>query len=137
MTITVRADPKGQGNHSISRAGVIYESTKGHRYWRDAVTLTARQAISDYHLARRGEPFTVPVGVKIYFTLAKPKSVRRSLPCHKPDLDKLIRSTLDALTKAGVWTDDGLVCHLESSKAYANRFVGLGEPGAIIIINSL
>jgi Holliday junction resolvase RusA-like endonuclease len=136
LTITVRADPKGQGNHRTSHAGAIYETTKGHKGWRDTVTLAAREAMS----ASYGDAqtlFSAPVAVKIAFTLAKPKSVKRALPSCKPDLDKLVRSTLDALTKAGVWTDDGLVCRLEASKVYPNGLGGLGEPGAIIIVSAL
>ena len=134
MTITVYADPKGQGNHSISRAGIIYEATKGHKSWRDAVTLSARETMNAMRVNTR---FHMPVSVRIAFTLARPRSVRRPLPCLKPDLDKLIRSTLDALTTAGVWADDGLVCRLEASKVYPDGLGGLGVPGAIIIVNSL
>lgn len=134
MTITVRADPKGQGNHSISRAGIIYEATKGHKSWRDAVTLAARENMNAMQV---NTGFHMPVSVKIAFTLRRPKSVTRPVPHLKPDLDKLVRSTLDALTQAGVWVDDGLVCRLEASKVYPNGIGGLGEPGAIIIVNTL
>ena len=134
MTITVRADPKGQGNHSISRAGIIYEATRGHKSWRDAVTLAARENMNAMQV---NTGFHMPVSVKIAFTLRRPKSVTRPVPHLKPDLDKLVRSTLDALTQAGVWVDDGLVCSLEASKVYPNGIGGLGEPGAIIIVNNL
>ena len=134
MTITVRADPKGQGNHSISRAGIIYEATRGHKSWRDAVTLAARENMNAMQV---NTGFHMPVSVKIAFTLRRPKSVTRPVPHLKPDLDKLVRSTLDALTQAGVWVDDGLVCRLEASKVYPNGIGGLGEPGAIIIVNNL
>ena len=134
MTITVRADPKGQGNHSISRTGHIYEATKGHKGWRDAVTLAARETMNAMQV---NTGFHMPVSVKIAFSLRRPKTVNRPVPDKKPDLDKLIRSTLDALTPAGVWTDDGLVCRLEASKVYPNGLGGLGEPGAIITVNAL
>ena len=134
MTITVRADPKGQGNHSISRAGIIYEATRGHKSWRDAVTLAARENMNAMQV---NTGFHMPVSVKIAFTLRRPKSVTRPVPHLKPDLDKLVRSTLDALTQAGVWVDYGLVCSLEASKVYTNGIGGLGEPGAIIIVNNL
>lgn len=34
---------------------------------------------------------------------------RKTFPSRKPDIDKLLRSTLDALTEAGVFTDDARV----------------------------
>lgn len=134
LTITVRADPKGQGNHSISRAGVIYEATKGHHYWRDAVTLAARETMNAMQV---NTGFHTPVSIKIAFSIAKPTRPKFPVPAVKPDLDKLTRSTLDALTAAGVWADDGLVCRLEAWKTYPNGVGGLGEPGAIIIVSSL
>ena len=46
----------------------------------------------------------------------------------KPDIDKLLRSTLDALGEAGLWADDSQVVHVQSSKDYADD----RPPGALI-----
>lgn len=70
-----------------------------------------------------------PVAVLIEFRLERPKTVRREFPSVKPDVDKLQRSILDALTSAGVWGDDSQVVHLTGSKVYAvtaGAFVRVG-----------
>jgi Holliday junction resolvase RusA-like endonuclease len=52
-----------------------------------------------------------------------------------PDLSKLIRSTEDALTDAGVWTDDArVVAYHQPRKVYAGSADpdALHTPGAVI-----
>lgn len=74
----------------------------------------------------------VPVWVALYFFLPRPAGhfgtgrnaalLRPSAPHApgiKPDLDKLIRAVLDALTDAGAWRDDSQVVHISAWKAYA------------------
>lgn len=58
----------------------------------------------------------------ISFLMPRPKSLAKSVSAHvkKPDLDKLIRSTLDGIGDAGViWGDDSQVGILVSAKRYA------------------
>lgn len=56
------------------------------------------------------------------------------LPVTKPDLDKLCRAVLDALTDAGVWRDDSQVASLTAGKVYASP----GErPGCVIEVSTL
>lgn len=46
----------------------------------------------------------------------------------KPDLDNYIKSVLDAITAAGIWKDDNLVCSIKAAKYYgAEGFVGQTE----------
>lgn len=65
---------------------------------------------------------TGPVALEVTFTLPRPKAHYRTgrnshllrdnaphRPDRLPDLDKLLRSTMDALTAAGVWADDAQV----------------------------
>lgn len=69
--------------------------------------------------------------VSITFHIERPKSVKRSMPTVYPDLDKLVRGVLDALT-GRVWADDAQVCELVASKRYA-----IGHAGAEIEIERL
>lgn len=46
----------------------------------------------------------------------------------KPDVDKLVRSTLDAITAAGCWSDDAQVVFLVALK----MFMGHQDPGCTI-----
>ncbi len=65
--------------------------------------------------------------VVVEFVLARPKRLaRKETPPHvsTPDVDKLIRSTFDAITSAGVWRDDSCAVRVTASKRYAE----VGEP---------
>lgn len=81
----------------------------------------------------QGEPASGPVMVTVQFTLPRPQShygtgknagvLKATAPERhpkKPDLDKLVRAVLDALT--GVcWRDDAQVCYVGASKYYGDR----------------
>ena len=54
-----------------------------------------------------------------------------------PDVDKLVRSTMDALTKAGLYDDDRRVARLTASKTYAGGLASLAEPGCLIVAQRL
>jgi len=69
-----------------------------------------------------------PVAVRIVFTLPRPKAHYRTngtvrpskqarLPAGRPDLDKLVRAVLDALSGLA-WRDDGQVTELATAKRY-------------------
>lgn len=64
--------------------------------------------------------FTDAVVVELEFHLPKPKSIPkfRRWVNKKPDLDKLVRAALDAMSGV-VFTDDALVVDLSASKRYA------------------
>ena len=51
------------------------------------------------------------------FIMPRPKTVRRNYPSVAPDLDKLIRGALDALT-AIAYVDDGQVVEIYAKKIY-------------------
>jgi crossover junction endodeoxyribonuclease RusA len=71
------------------------------------------------------------VAVELTFRLPRPKALpkRRETPhVKRPDVDKLARGVLDALTGV-VWADDSQVAALRATKRYA----GLNEPpGAVV-----
>lgn len=65
--------------------------------------------------------FDGPVEVSLWFYLPRPKSLgkRIALPAKRPDLDKLVRASFDALTGV-MWNDDAQVTHLHAYKRYAS-----------------
>ena len=132
MTITVYGSPVAQGNHRTSQTGVIYETTKGHRPWRDSVGWAAREA---------GGRVAGPVQVSMSFTLPKPASApkrRVTYPDRKPDLSKLVRAVEDALTDAGVWEDDARVIKCVSRKVFPGESpFALDRPGCVIEIEAV
>ena len=69
----------------------------------------------------------VPVRVDLVFLLPKPPSRpkrRRCWPTVKPDIDKLVRAVLDALTSV-VFTDDAQVVALRVDKDYGATWTGV------------
>lgn len=113
ISFAVRGIPAPQGSKSfkgLSKAGraILTESSKKVRPWRQDVKAAAEALIERMGLA----PIDGPVIVRMVFTLPKPASApkrRRTYPMRTPDLSKLARSTEDALTDAGIWTDDARV----------------------------
>jgi crossover junction endodeoxyribonuclease RusA len=114
LDVFVTGDPAPQGSKRHVGNGVMVESSKRLRPWRQDV----REALLD----ENGSPrlaLAGPVSVGLMFTLRRPKKPRFHVPGVVPDLDKLVRAVLDALTSAGVVEDDARVVHLGASKVYA------------------
>ena len=67
-----------------------------------------------------------PIAVVIDFYLQRPSSApkRRTMPDRRPDLDKLVRSTFDALTTASVIEDDARIVEIVARKHYATSWCG-------------
>lgn len=93
--------------------------------WAMTVAYAASEAMRD------GPAFIVgPVHVSLAFVLPRPLAHRRRdgsvrpsaglWSSKKPDLDKLVRCVLDALTAAGVWLDDGQVSRMLVEKLYGD-----------------
>lgn len=74
------------------------------------------------------------VAAYLYFTMRRPKSIKGDVyPTSKPDLDKLARGVLDALTEAYVFEDDSRVVKLVTMKLYPNQGAdALDRPGVFI-----
>ena len=122
IAFTVRGIPAPQGSKRHVGGGVLVESSNKVAPWRQDVRRAAEDAMNG-HL-----PFDGPMEVVVTFTLAKPRTVKREMPHVRPDLDKLVRSTLDALGSAGVYGDDSQVVSLVTWKVYGII------PGASIIV---
>ena len=122
--------PKGSAR-AIKRGGfaVLVASSsdankRAQRSWADAVAWSAK--------AERATPIVGPVVVNVEFLLPRPKSVKRASHTVKPDLDKILRCTLDALTGIA-FADDSQVVRVVASKHYASATTG---PGANIHITN-
>ncbi len=104
---------------------VITSSAKGLNTWRRLVADVAQNYAPP-------EPWEGPVGIELHFGLPKPKSApkrRRVWPDKRPDLDKLTRAVLDALTYV-VFADDSQVVEIRASKDY-------GAPGVVVDIRRI
>jgi crossover junction endodeoxyribonuclease RusA len=142
VVFVVAGVPRPQGRKSaITRHGrtVVVESGRALlNPWRQAIAGQAAGAIA--------EPFEGPVRVSLTFVMPRPKShyrsgrhadeLREDAPLahsHRPDIDKLTRAVLDALTPIA-FADDGQVARLVVDKVYGAAagvavMVGPLEPG--------
>lgn len=108
--------------------GVTDNNEKKLRPWRAVVTMCAQQA--------GARPIPGALRIDIAFSLVRPKTHSRTgrnahllrdsaprYPITNPDLDKLVRAILDALTSV-CFADDAQVTQIVATKSYAAP----GEP---------
>jgi crossover junction endodeoxyribonuclease RusA len=137
LSFDVRGIPESQGSMRAfvagGRAHVVHGNPRSLLTWRADIAAVAREVIGV-------DPLIVgPVQVQLHFRMPRiqahytPKGVLRpSAPIYvstTPDLDKLIRAALDALTGVA-FMDDKQVCKLVASKHYA----GLEGPGVHVLV---
>lgn len=139
FTVTVTGTPGPQGSKTAgidSRTGRMFmgESSKKVAPWRRRVVNAAKAALPEQHT-----PLDGPLHADMVFSWPRPKNKlpkeRLGRPTTPPDLSKLLRSTEDALTTAGVWADDArVVSYGELDKRYTGdpHPDALAEPGAVI-----
>lgn len=134
----VRGLPAPQGSKRGFVRGaraVLVESSAKVRPWREAVVAAAVAALE---AGVTSYPRGVPLMVSLRFHVPRPKShygtgrnatrlkpTAPAFPTTMPDLDKLVRSTLDALTTAGMYRDDSQVTKAQVAKRY------VAEPGEL------
>lgn len=140
--------PAAQGSKRHVGGGRMIEQSKNVAPWRESVTHAACGAIAEDRIFF---PITAPVAVHVTFWFPRPKlhyrtgrrsdELRENAPywhAKTPDIDKTLRSTLDALTLSGIWRDDAQVVHADAQKVYADHRGGDNpSPGATIRIEAL
>jgi Holliday junction resolvase RusA-like endonuclease len=133
LVITVTGRPAPQGSKRVGPHGQMLEQSRYLPAWRAAVKRCAYRAYRDRGIGPEeiaGGLFAGPVGVNVTFYLS-PGQLTLGRIDGPPDLDKLMRSTWDALTEARVWADDGQVVHIEEArKVSADGFTS----GAVITV---
>jgi len=125
MRFDVHGLPIAQGSKRVIGKAVIESNQAKLKPWRQDVAGAAVAAMNG------SSPYSGPVSVKVMFFLPRPKSHygtgRNSehlksaapvAPAVKPDVDKLTRAVLDALTGI-VFHDDSQVVDLYAHKVYA------------------
>lgn len=130
----VYGTPAPQGSKRALGPGRMIENSKKVGPWREAV-VTSILRIEQFVM------MTGPVEFTGLFVLGRPKyhfdskgDLRENAPrevIKPPDIDKLCRSTFDALTQSGLIKDDSLIWKHTASKVFCN----VGEaPGAYIYV---
>lgn len=146
LTFTVHGLPAAQGSKRYlgvkGGKGITVESSKRVAPWRADVRDAALTALDDARLADYAgavDLWDAALSVNITFNMPRPKSHYRTgrnahllrdgaptRPAGRPDVDKLTRAILDALSGI-VWRDDSQVVDITASKLY-------GDPGAVITV---
>lgn len=147
LTFHVNGTPGAQGSKRHVGHGRMVESSKKVAPWRQDVKAAAEQALlatDEWDTGHNG-----PVHVSVTFRFRRPQShygTGRNACTLKPsapavptsrahgDVDKLTRSTLDALVQAGVIADDSLVVALSAFKVWTT---GPLVPGATITLSTV
>lgn len=129
LRLNVEGTPVPQGsksawvNKATSRAVMFDQNTKKLAPWRETVHTAASV------LFKGDRVDDVAVVVILEFRMPRPASVKRAFPHVKPDVDKLARAVLDALTGV-VFKDDSQVVSLQASKVYSDR------PGVLVRVGA-
>jgi Holliday junction resolvase RusA-like endonuclease len=111
----VKGVPIPQGSKTarvVNGRVVMWESNKKLKAWRDTITKQVETDMIETYSDG------TPIKMVLTFEFVKPKSSSRVHPTVKPDVDKLVRAVLDALTKAGIYHDDCQVVSLRARKSY-------------------
>lgn len=142
--IEVRGRPAPQGSkkafrHKHTGKIITQEMSKYVDPWRSDVRAAAIHFLS--RTDRTRFPLDGPLSVDMVFSMPRPKghygtgrnagTLKLSAPLYPqgmPDLSKLVRSTEDALTSAGLWKDDSRV--VEYGRL-AKVYVGSDDPDAL------
>ena len=116
-------------HRTTKRVVVMQDNRDRQKPWASAITYAAAESAVQHKHKING----CGVSVALHFTMPRPRShygtgrnsqaVKPSAPLRhtvKPDLDKLVRTVLDALTGV-LWNDDSQVTQLTAFKKYGDR----------------
>jgi crossover junction endodeoxyribonuclease RusA len=119
ISFRVDGQPIPQGSMKVINGHIIHSQGSALAAWRSAIGLSAKLA--------GAKPTLDAVSMTLVFIMNKPKTVTRLDPTVPPDLDKLVRAALDALT-AIAYKDDSQVIEIRAVKVYGD------SPGVEVII---
>ena len=124
----IKGDPVACPRPRFTRQGRLYYPKKYNQYKKAATAGLLYQYNIQNH-----ERIEEPCEIEILIITPRPKSLKKNkgelVPkATKPDLDNYVKSVLDAITGAGIWKDDNLVCSIKAAKYYgAAGFAGQVE----------
>ena len=122
-SVFIPGRPAPQGSKRHLGNGIMVESSKAVKPWRVDVAWAVR--------AHFPAPMDGPVRLELEFVMPRPKSApKRSTPpaIKRPDVDKLARAVLDAITGVVV-ADDSQIVELVASK----RIAEIGEASGVLL----
>jgi Holliday junction resolvase RusA-like endonuclease len=150
-----RAVPQGSKTAMISKSTgkpIVVDKDQRLPQWRRKVTNEAIETQAELMQTNPALyemlPFRGPVGISVRFIMERPKfhygtgrnadHVKDSAPKYPatmPDIDKMLRAILDALTDAQVWLDDGQVVYVLTTKVYPGNAQVV--PGVVVEVGEM
>jgi len=110
--------PVPQGSmKSVGKGRMVHSNHAALTAWRTAITQKAQAT----EVACIPKPN--PVAIDVVFHLPRPKTVKRTHPTARIDLDKLVRAVGDALTGVA-FEDDGQITTMTATKKYGDLWTG-------------
>lgn len=141
LVIVVNGEPAPQGSKRHVGNGRMIESSAKVAPWRANVTATASGPTALAGAVRLVAVFTLARPRSHYGTGRNAGTLKTSAPAYpatRPDVDKLLRSTLDGLSDAGVWEDDSRVVEVTTVKCYPGGHLdALDHPGAVLLVEPM
>ena len=129
LNLRVVGVPAPQGSKKHVGRGIMVEASKKVAPWREAVAAAGQREMEVRGLA---SPLDGPLHLAVTFRLPMPKSRPKrdhvrgwKWSTKTPDLDKLLRSTCDALKMGGVIADDARICQISAEKIEAGSWTGM------------
>lgn len=126
QTYWIPGIPTPQGSKKafiINKRAVLVDASVDNKGWRKTVT-THIENHKDYKQIKGA------VNVSFIFSMPRAKSNTKKQMIQKPDIDKLIRSVMDALTDSAIIEDDCRVVSLTAQKKWADDL----QPGVFIAV---
>lgn len=120
FTVYVKPQPQGSAKAFVrGRRAIITSDNTKLKPFRNEVTAVVLRACEDAMAVTPLAPKHVPLGLDLEFVFHRPPSIprKRQEMVVKPDIDKLARATLDALTGV-LFADDAQVTTLTVRKRY-------------------
>lgn len=148
LAFNVNGIPGAQGSKRHVGHGVMVESSAKVKPWRSDVKAAAEAALIASDTWERA---TGPVHATLYFRFPRPKShyrtgrnahlLRDDAPAYitsrgAGDIDKLLRSSYDALTASGAIADDSLIVSVNAIKIYCDDATAPGAHIKLITIRA-
>jgi Holliday junction resolvase RusA-like endonuclease len=122
--ISGKATPQGSKKaFVINNRAVLVDASGGNKEWRKKVTDAVKA--HEQYIRYKGA-----VNVSLVFYMERAKSNKTGFMMQKPDVDKLCRSVLDALSDSEIIEDDARVVTLTARKEWAEE-----QPGVLITIS--
>lgn len=120
FTVYGKAEPQGSTRAFIPKGwtrAIITSDNPKLKSWRQELAKAAMVACCEAEKDEFPIHPRVPLQVALQFFFSPPKKVNCPHKTTRPDLDKLMRATLDGMTGI-VYTDDSQVAHAQISKTF-------------------